>query len=101
MSITDKILIMSVITGFSGQPFIEASYEKVRNLKKRVNDFEFRHLTIEVDGALDENNIPRLYKCGATSYVLGTKGLFFQGASYPDQIKIIQDCIKDGISIFL
>ncbi len=96
MGIADKIVVMSVITGFSGQPFINSTFEKVARLKKRIEDFGFKHLTIEVDGGLDTNNIPRLYWSGATSYVLGTKGLFIQGADYYDQIKSIKSCIEEG-----
>lgn len=95
MSFSDKIVVMSVITGFSGQPFINSTFEKVARLKKRIKDFGFKHLTIEVDGALDENNIPILYQSGATSYVLGSKGLFIEGANYFDQIKIIKNCIEN------
>lgn len=96
--IADKILIMSVVTGFSGGLFINSTYEKVAKLAKRIKDFGFNHLTIEVDGALDENNISRLYKCGATAYVLGTKGLFIRGANYSHQIKIIKNSLKKEIS---
>lgn len=94
MAVTDKILIMSVITGFTGQTFINPTYEKVAKLKKRIEDFGFKHLVIEVDGGLDENNIPRLYRCGAISYVLGTKGLFRQEANYCNRIKTIRDSIQ-------
>jgi len=93
MSFIDKILVMSVITGFSGQPFINATFEKVARLKKRIEDLGFKHLAIEVDGGLDENNIPRLYRCGATSYVLGSKGLFGRDANYYNQIEIIKDSL--------
>lgn len=93
MCFIDKIIIMSVVTGFSGQPFINATFEKVTRLKERIEELGFKHLAIEVDGGLNENNIPRLYRCGATSYVLGTKGLFRQDANYYSQIEMIKNCI--------
>lgn len=98
MSFSDKIVIMSVITGFSGQPFINATFEKVARLKNRIENLGFKNIAIAVDGGLDENNISRLYKCGATSYVLGTKGLFRRNADYCNQIEIIKNAIWKELS---
>lgn len=72
----DRVLIMSVNPGFTGQKFIESSYKKIKKLhemKLKLNPT----LDIMVDGGVGENNIAKLYNCGVTSFVVGA-GVFHQ-----------------------
>lgn len=67
----DQILIMSVNPGFGGQSFIASSVDKVRRLKRMLEE---RQLTtpIEIDGGIDESTAPRVVAAGATLLVAGS-----------------------------
>jgi len=66
----DFVLIMSVNPGFSGQAFIERTFDKVRRLDllRRQREASF---FIQVDGGIDANNAQSLVKAGADCLVAG------------------------------
>jgi len=66
----DMVLIMSVNPGFGGQKFIETSLEKVKKLKKMINEISPKTL-IEIDGGINEKNIGILSKAGVDVFVIG------------------------------
>lgn len=67
----DLVLIMSVNPGFGGQKFIEATYEKIRGMKKMI-DLEGSHAIIEIDGGVTSENARQLIDAGATALVAGS-----------------------------
>jgi ribulose-phosphate 3-epimerase len=67
----DLVLIMSVNPGFGGQKFIEQTYEKVRQLRKIINDAGSSTL-IEIDGGVTSENARALLDAGADALVAGS-----------------------------
>ncbi len=67
----DVVLIMSVNPGFGGQKFIESSYEKIRKMKKMINEKNSNCL-IEVDGGVNLENCRALKEAGADVLVAGS-----------------------------
>jgi ribulose-phosphate 3-epimerase len=67
----DLVLIMSVNPGFGGQAFIESSYEKLRKLKKLMQESGSAALS-EVDGGVGLHNAADLFEAGANILVTGT-----------------------------
>ncbi|MFP4621752.1 MAG: ribulose-phosphate 3-epimerase [Bacteroidales bacterium] len=67
----DLVLIMTVNPGFGGQKFIPHSYEKIRKLKKLIEDTGSNAL-IEVDGGISTENAPRLVESGVDVLVAGS-----------------------------
>lgn len=67
----DLVLVMSVNPGFGGQAFIEASFDKVRQLAVLRNDLNLNFL-IEIDGGVALNNIGKLVENGADVLVAGS-----------------------------
>jgi ribulose-phosphate 3-epimerase len=67
----DQILIMSVNPGFGGQSFIESSVEKVRRLKRILEERQLIP-AIEIDGGIDPSNAARVVAAGATLLVAGS-----------------------------
>ncbi len=67
----DYVLVMSVNPGFGGQQFIETSIDKVRRLRRMIEE---RGLTtrIEIDGGIDLNNIAAVVSAGAEMIVAGS-----------------------------
>ena len=67
----DMILLMTVEPGFGGQGFIPESTEKIRELRRMVDE---RGLTvdIEVDGGIKKNNLKMVLDAGANVIVAGS-----------------------------
>lgn len=59
----DRVLVMSVIPGESGQAFIESTYEKVKSLKELINSLNSKTL-ISVDGGINDTNASLLKENG-------------------------------------
>lgn len=71
LSILDYVLIMSVNPGFGGQKFIYYTLEKVKKLKKIIQNNGYNTL-IEVDGGIKAENIQLLKDAGADICVAGS-----------------------------
>ena len=67
----DMVLLMSVNPGFGGQAFIENTIEKVKRLRKMIDQTE-RKVLIEVDGGVQQDTAPRLVKAGVDVLVSGS-----------------------------
>ncbi|WP_346859835.1 ribulose-phosphate 3-epimerase [uncultured Draconibacterium sp.] len=67
----DMVLLMSVNPGFGGQKFIESTYEKVRKLRKMIDQAGTECL-IEVDGGVNYETGKKLYEAGANVLVAGS-----------------------------
>jgi len=67
----DFILVMSVNPGFGGQKFIHPVLDKVRRLRRTINE---RGLAtkIEIDGGVDSHNIAEVVAAGAEIIVAGS-----------------------------
>jgi ribulose-phosphate 3-epimerase len=67
----DYVLIMSVNPGFGGQAFIPTSTDKVRRLRRMIDD---RGLAtrIEIDGGIDADNIMDVVEAGVEIVVAGS-----------------------------
>ena len=70
----DQVLVMSVNPGFGGQQFIPSALEKIRRLRRLIDE---RGLTvdIEVDGGAKVDNIAQVCAAGADVVVSGS-GVF-------------------------
>ncbi|HKG15366.1 MAG TPA: ribulose-phosphate 3-epimerase [Pyrinomonadaceae bacterium] len=67
----DYVLVMSVNPGFGGQKFIPASLEKVRRLRRMIDERGLS-IRIEIDGGIDPDNIADAAAAGAEIFVAGT-----------------------------
>ena len=66
------ILIMTVNPGFGGQRYIPAMTEKIRQLRKLLNDRGLKK-DIQVDGGVDQSNAASIIEAGANVLVSGSK----------------------------
>jgi ribulose-phosphate 3-epimerase len=78
----DLVNLMSVNPGFGGQAFITHTYEKVRKLRRMIDDRGLNVL-IEIDGGVNEETAPLLLEAGANVLVAGS---FVFGAKNPSQV---------------
>lgn len=65
------ILIMTVYPGFGGQGYLESSDERIRKLKKAIDDAG-ADTVISVDGGVSETTIGKIYDAGARLFVAGS-----------------------------
>jgi ribulose-phosphate 3-epimerase len=67
----DFILLMSVNPGFGGQKFIPTSLDKLRRLRRMIDERRLK-TRIEIDGGIDRNNIAEIVSAGAEIIVAGS-----------------------------
>ena len=75
----DLVLLMSVNPGFAGQSFIASTLEKIA-AARRLIDASGRDIRLEVDGGIKVDNIGRIAKAGADTFVAGSA--IFASADY-------------------
>jgi ribulose-phosphate 3-epimerase len=66
----DVVLIMSVNPGFGGQSFIPNTLEKIRAMRKMINESNL-NVKIEVDGGVSLENAKQIVEAGADILVAG------------------------------
>lgn len=67
----DMVLIMTVNPGFGGQKYIPYCDEKIRKLRKMIDERNLP-VTIQVDGGVNASNVERLAECGVDIFVCGS-----------------------------
>ena len=67
----DFVLLMSVNPGFGGQKFVPTMLDKVRRLRRMIDERDL-DVRIEIDGGIDEHNISDVVEAGAEMIVAGT-----------------------------
>lgn len=67
----DMILLMSVNPGFGGQSFIPSTLDKLRQVRRRIDESGL-DIRLEVDGGVKINNIAQIAEAGADIFVAGS-----------------------------
>lgn len=67
----DLVLIMSVEPGFGGQSFMEDQLEKVRTLRKYIDEHNLQ-VRIEIDGGINQNTAKLAKEAGCDTLVAGS-----------------------------
>lgn len=67
----DMVLIMSVNPGFGGQSFIPYSIQKIKDLKKMIDERGL-NVDIQVDGGIKLSNVKEVMDAGANVFVAGS-----------------------------
>lgn len=88
----DYCLVMSVNPGFGGQRFIEASLQKIRELKELVESGGLS-IPIEVDGGINSQTISRASEAGASIFVAGSA--VFESEDYRSAIHTLRRLAKE------
>ncbi|KOC91121.1 ribulose-phosphate 3-epimerase [Winslowiella iniecta] len=85
MDKVDIILLMSVNPGFGGQSFIPSTLDKLRQVRKLIDNSGY-DIRLEVDGGVKIDNIAEIAAAGADMFVAGS-AIF----GHPDYKKVIDD----------
>lgn len=90
LPVLDKIsmvLVMSVYPGYGGQSVIREVFDKIRILR-RIVDERGLDVDIQVDGGVSLDNIDEIREAGANIFVVGTK--IFQGNARKNTIEFLK-----------
>lgn len=71
MDMVDLILVMTINPGFGGQAFVPASLDKIRDVRRRIQE-SGRDIDLEVDGGITPDTAPLVIDAGANVLVAGT-----------------------------
>ncbi|EGU33460.1 ribulose-phosphate 3-epimerase [Vibrio scophthalmi] len=85
MDKVDMILLMSVNPGFGGQSFIPNTLDKLRAVRKMIDE-SGRDIRLEIDGGVKVDNIREIAEAGADMFVAGS-AIFSQ----PDYKQVIDE----------
>ncbi len=92
IDLVDLVLIMSVNPGFGGQAFIESSLDKVRAVRKLI-DQSRRSIRLEIDGGIKPDNIASAARAGADTFVAGSA--IFGTPDYADTIASMRNALAE------
>ena len=67
----DMILLMSVNPGFGGQSFITSALDKLKAVRKLIDDSGYQ-IRLEIDGGVKVDNIREIAEAGADTFVAGS-----------------------------
>jgi len=88
----DFVMIMSVNPGFGGQKFIPNSIDKIRALRKIIQDRGLSIL-IEIDGGVNEKTIKNISDAGVDVFVAGSA--IFKSPDYKETISKFRTLIGE------
>jgi len=71
LNLIDLVLVMSVNPGFGGQKFIENTLDKVKILRKEIDEKKLK-VQIEIDGGINFKSSKKAKKAGVDILVSGT-----------------------------
>lgn len=71
LDLADVIQVMTVNPGFGGQPFVHSQVDKIRRLRRMLDDRK-RNIAISVDGGVDSTTAPLVAEAGATVLTAGS-----------------------------
>lgn len=92
LSILDIVMVMSVNPGFAGQSFIPQSVDKIRRLRKVIDDGGLE-AQIEVDGGIKaDRTAQESVKAGATILVAGS-AIFNSRETVPEAMQGMRGCL--------
>ena len=66
----DMVLVMSVFPGFGGQKFIPESLDKLRTLRRLIDE-SGKDILLEIDGGVNAENVEEIKAAGADVIVAG------------------------------
>ena len=89
----DMILLMSVNPGFGGQSFIPHTLDKLRAVRKLIDE-SGRDIRLEIDGGVKVDNIREIAEAGADMFV-GGSAIFNQ----PDYKEVIDEMRAELVKV--
>lgn len=90
----DAVLVMTVNPGFAGQKIVPATVDKVKRLRKILDERGYSNIEIEVDGNVSFENARLLSDAGANIFVAGTSSVFHKDYTLEGAIEELRQNIN-------
>lgn len=89
----DIVSLMMIKPGFPGRKMEAGMIQKVSDTRNWLDKNGVQHIPIEVDGNINIENAPQLYKKGAVIFVAGTSSIFQESVTLSEGIKRLRNSI--------
>lgn len=89
----DAVLIMTVNPGFAGQKLVPQTLDKIRRLRRMLDENGYENVEIECDGNVSFENAKKMSDVGANIFVAGTSSIYSKEASFEENIKKFREVI--------
>ena len=96
LEVADFVLVMSVNPGFGGQEFIPRTLDKVRRIKRKIQDLGIS-LPIEIDGGITAENVGDAVRAGCDWIVTGTS--IFHAPDAGAAFAHLQDIAREAMPV--
>ena len=90
----EAVLLMTVNPGFAGQKLVPQTLDKIRRLRKWLDEKGYGHIEIEVDGNVNYPNARLMSEAGANIFVAGTSSLYAKVTDLDEEIVKFRDTIN-------
>jgi len=90
LSEIDLLTIMTVDVGYAGQAFIPQMLDKIEKANDLKKKYDHSYI-IQIDGACGPKTYDLLWQAGATSFVVGTSGLFGRKDTIPASCALMRE----------
>lgn len=75
IGMVDYVTIMTVNPGFSGQSMVPAAQDKIRRIRKMLDDHKRENIDVVVDGNTTIEHAKMMKSAGANTFVVGTSSV--------------------------
>ena len=90
----DAVLIMTVNPGFAGQMLVPATLDKIKRLRKMLDECGRSDILIEVDGNVSFENGKKMSEAGANIFVAGSSSVFCKELTLGEGIGRLRNAVK-------
>ncbi len=97
MDKVDMILLMSVNPGFGGQQFIPATLNKLRQVRRMIDE-SGQEIRLEIDGGVKVDNIRKIKEAGADTFVAGSALFGAAREDDPNRYDSIIQAMRDELA---
>jgi ribulose-phosphate 3-epimerase len=97
MDKVDMVLLMSVNPGFGGQSFIPGALDKLRQVRKMIDE-SGRDIRLEIDGGVKVDNIRSIREAGADTFVAGSAIFGAASADDPNRYDSVIGAMREELA---
>ena len=97
MDKVDMVLLMSVNPGFGGQSFIPSALDKLRQVRRMIDDSGL-DIRLEIDGGVKVNNIRAIREAGADTFVAGSAIFGAARADDPNRYDTVIGAMREELA---
>ncbi|MCZ6615792.1 MAG: ribulose-phosphate 3-epimerase [Thaumarchaeota archaeon] len=98
VDIVDVVQIMTVNPGFGGQTFMRDQLDKIRNLKRKIDELKLS-VRIAADGGINSETAPLAVQAGASILVAGSS-IYNKESSVEENMKLLTESIMHEARVY-